>query len=154
MRSLEAKGIIKVLNSERKGTRLHAYLPEEIEGCIKEETEPAAPSLDQMDFFNVPENRELILNREDHKCFYCLRQLDDDNYVMEHVVSRPKGDCSYRNIVASCRRCNNRKDSIPAKDHIRTLYREGFLNDSEFESRMSHLELLLAGELKPDLGNS
>lgn len=151
VRSLESKGIIKVLNSERKGTRLHVFLPEEIEGLITQESQPIAPCLDDMDFFNIPENRKFILNREDHKCFYCLRQLDDENYVMEHVQSRPKGDCSYRNIVAACRRCNNRKDSLLAKDHLRTLYREGFLSDSELENRISHLELLLDGELKPDI---
>ncbi len=151
IRSLEAKGCIKILGSERSGTRLQVFLPEEIEGVIEPRTDAVSLSLEEMDFFNVPENRNLIVKRENHKCFYCLRQLNDENYVIEHVQSRPEGNCSYRNIVAACRNCNNRKGASPAKDHLRTLYREGFLGECEFENRMSHLELLLAGELKPEI---
>ncbi len=149
VRRLADKGCLKIISSEYSGTRLAVLLPHEIDGLIAPKTESPAMSLADMDFFNISENRKLILDREEHKCFYCLRQLNDQNYVIEHVQSRPQGDCSYRNVVAACRSCNNRKGSSAAEDHLRTLYREGFLGDSEFENRMSHLELLLTGELKP-----
>ena len=96
----------------------------------------------------MPANRERILAREGGRCFYCLRQLTKENHVIEHVVSRPVGSNGYRNLVAACRECNNRKKSS-ADDWLRTLYREGFLDAAEFEERQSHLERLRAGELKP-----
>jgi 5-methylcytosine-specific restriction endonuclease McrA len=104
-----------------------------------------------MDFFNVPENRSAIIQREDNKCFYCLRLIDSSNYVIEHVISRPKGNNSYRNLVASCLNCNNRKGKLLAEDFIRVLYRNGYLNDIDFEQRLVNLQLLKSGELKPDI---
>jgi 5-methylcytosine-specific restriction endonuclease McrA len=69
---------------------------------------------------------------------------------MEHVISRPDGSNSYKNIVAACRECNNRKKTS-AEDLLRTLYRESFLSASELEDRVSHLERLRLGDLKPEI---
>ena len=69
--------------------------------------------------------------------------------MIEHVVSRPNGDNSYRNVVASCRQCNNRKSAETAEDYLRTLYREGLLSSEDFKGRVSYLERLRAGELRP-----
>ncbi|MEW6441156.1 MAG: HNH endonuclease [bacterium] len=87
--------------------------------------------------------------REGHRCFYCLRQLNRENYVIEHVVSRPLGGNGYRNVVAACRGCNNRKGSSTAEEWLRTLYRKGFLDARTFHERQSYFERLGAGELKP-----
>lgn len=54
-------------------------------------------------------------------------------------------------MVAACRQCNNRKGSSEVKDYLRTLYRDGFLPSDEFEDRLSHLELLGNGKLKPEI---
>jgi 5-methylcytosine-specific restriction endonuclease McrA len=154
LRSLESKGFLRILGSEREGTRLHLYLhlPSEIEGVIQAVRPAVPPTLEEMDFFNVPANRLLILQREGRKCFYCLRALDSSNYVIEHVVSRPEGDNSYRNVVAACRDCNNRKGDTPAEDFIRGLYRKGHLQAKEMEVSLSRLQLLLDGELRPNSG--
>lgn len=149
LRSLESKGCINIIGSEHDGTRLHAFLPPEIEGVIPEEETTKPLTLDEMDFFAVPENRKYILQRESYQCFYCLRKLNDTNYVIEHVTSRPEGNNSYKNVVAACRNCNNRKGSMPPVEYLRVLYREEFLGDTEFEKSVKQLELLLAGRLKP-----
>lgn len=149
LRSLEAKGCIRVLSSERTGTRLRIILPEEISGLLPVATSATPVALDELDFFAVPENRTLILEREGRRCFYCLAKLDENNHVIEHVVSRPEGDSSYRNVVAACRRCNNKKNSMPAEDFVRSLYRDGILSGDELVVRLSFLERLRAGELKP-----
>jgi hypothetical protein len=149
VRSLEAKGCLKVLASEHRGFRIHALLPNEIPGMIPALVVPAPVDLEKMDFFDVPENRSLILQREAYCCFYCLRTIDGATYVLEHVVSRPAGDNGYRNVVAACRQCNDRKGSSSAEDFMRTLYRESFLSSAEFEDRLSHLDRLRAGELNP-----
>ncbi len=148
---LHEKGFIKVVSSERSGRRIKLFLPSEIPGVIPEENEVPEASIEEMDFFNVPANRLALLRREQHKCFYCLCSLNAENWLVEHVVSRPNGDNSYRNLVASCRRCNNRKDSRAAEDYLRTLYREGFLSSEEFEDRLSHLEALKNGQLRPEI---
>jgi hypothetical protein len=108
-----------------------------------------SPDIETEDFFEIEENRNRILERDERRCFYCLRQLTRENYVIEHVVSRPAGTNSYRNVVAACRECNNRKGSSTAEEWLRTLYREGFLDAAAFQERQLHLERLQAGELKP-----
>ncbi len=149
VRSLEEKGYIGVLGTEHTGTRIHPYLPHEIDGLIKEAEKQTVQTLEEMDFFDVLENKPLILAREKYLCFYCRTKLTKNNYVIEHVISRPTGDNSYRNVVAACSQCNNRKGSSDVRKYLRTLYREGFLSSNEFEDRLSHLELLGNGELKP-----
>lgn len=149
LRSLEEKGCITILDSTREGRKIRLYLPAEISGVIVSEESVAPPDLETEDFFNVKENRDRILMREEHRCFYCLRQLNGENYVIEHVVSRPAGNNTYHNVVAACRQCNNRKGSTDVEDWLRTLYRDGFLEETEFRERVSHLQRLRAGELTP-----
>jgi len=146
--SLQKKGCIVILDSTRDGRKVRLKLPSEIAGVIVAAKHPEPPDPEKMDFFEVEANRALILERECHHCFYCLCQLSGDNYVIEHVISRPHGDSSYRNVVAACRRCNNRKKA-KAEDWLRLLYREGLLNDQDLQNRLKNIERLRAGELKP-----
>jgi HNH endonuclease len=149
LKSLEAKGCIRVVGSERAGTRVQIVLPSEIPNLVPVATSAVPIDLEALDFFAAPENRKLILEREEWRCFYCLAKLDENNHVIEHVVSRPEGNNSYRNVVGACRRCNNRKNDIPAEDFLRSLYREGILSGDEFPLRLALLNKILAGELKP-----
>jgi hypothetical protein len=152
LRSLQSKGCINIVGTEREGTRVRLFLPSEIPGLIPSDQVSAALSLEDMDFFNILENRLLILRREGSKCFYCLRALNTSNYVIEHVTSRPVGNNSYRNVVAACCNCNNQKNNTIAEDFLRNLYRRGLLNDGDFNSRITALQLLKTGELKPPGG--
>lgn len=149
LQSLQAKGCIVILDSNRDGRKIRLRLPSEIPGVVVPVQPSVPPDLETQDFFNVEENRVRILAREGHHCFYCLRQLNGENYVIEHVVSRPAGDNTYRNVAAACRQCNNRKGSSDAEEWLRTLYRDGFLGAPEFQERVSHLKRLRVGELKP-----
>jgi HNH endonuclease len=149
LRSLEEKRCIVILDSTREGRKIRLSLPSEIAGVVVPDAPIVAPDIEAQDFFEVEENRTRIVMREEHRCFYCLRQLNGENYVIEHVLSRPAGNNTYRNVVAACRQCNNRKGSTNVEEWIRTLYRDGFLGEAEFRERLSHLERLRAGELKP-----
>jgi hypothetical protein len=152
LQSLKSKGCIEIISTERLGRRIRLRLPAEIPGIIPPAPAQALPvSIEEMDFFNVPANRVLILEREEHHCFYCLRALTSENYVIEHVVSRPVGDNSYRNIVAAYRECNNRKNDSSVEDYLRTFYRESFLSAAELQDRLLKLGRLRNGELKPNL---
>jgi hypothetical protein len=152
VRSLEEKGCIKIISSERTGTRIRLFLPNEIPGLVPLAQAEQALDLEAVDFFDVPEHRQAILQREQHKCFYCLRTIDAHSYVIEHVVSRPEGDNSYRNLVAACRQCNNRKGASAAEEFLRMLYREALLESGEFEQRIAALHSLRLGDLKPVIG--
>src|SRR5260221_3313936 len=76
LKGLESKGCIKVLSSERTGTRLRIFAPQEILGVIPViDTEPEV-TLGKLDFYSVPEHRKRILEREGARCFYCLAILN------------------------------------------------------------------------------
>lgn len=149
--SLEKKGFVKILSHDHLGFRLRAVLPCEIPDLLPPEDKPDTLTLEEMDFFNVAENRTLILEREEHHCFYCLCPLNGENFVIEHVESPPSGKNGYRDVVGACRHCNNRKGPSPAEDLLRTLLREARLSETEFDERISHLERLREGELKPTI---
>lgn len=149
LQSLQQKGCIVIVDSTHDGRRIRLKLPAEIPGVVARPRVASPPDLETEDFFGTPENRARILEREGHRCFYCLRQLTSENHVIEHTISRPVGNNSYRNVVAACRECNNRKNTSSAEDWLRTLYREGFIDALTFKERQSHLERLRAGELKP-----
>lgn len=151
LQSLQVKGCLRVLESERDGTRVLIILPAEMDGLVPAPSASPATTLEEDDFFNVPLNRASILRREGNRCFYCLRQLSEGNYVIEHVISRPLGDNGYRNVVAGCRSCNNQKDNMDAEDFLRLLYRKCVLNAEELEERVGALHLLQQGVLKPEI---
>ena len=154
LRSLEAKGCLRVLGTERGGTRVRLNLPSEIPDLIPPAQHAAAITLEEMDFFSVPAHRLAIFQREHGKCFYCLRGLEPTSYVIEHVVPRPEGSNTYRNVVAACLSCNNKKGSTAADDFLRRLYREKYLSATEFDDRLLALQLLRDGQLKPIIGDS
>lgn len=147
--SLQAKGCITIVRTNHTGRVLRLHLPSEIAGLIPEPASEPPLDLEAMDFFNVPENRALLLKREGYRCFYTFQQLDADNFVVEHVVSRPAGNNSYRNCVAASREANNKKGAMPAEDFVRQLFREGFLSESELQDRLQAIVKLKAGELRP-----
>jgi hypothetical protein len=150
VKSLQAKGCLIVLSSDHGGFRIAVKLPDEVPGLIPTVSTAASVDPEQIDFFETRQNRELILEREGYKCFYCLRRVDTKNYVLEHVIAQAVRGNGYRNVVAACRHCNNRKGSSAAEDYLRRLYREGLLNQSELETRLEHLERLRSGNLRPD----
>ena len=153
LKSLEIKGFIKTLSSEHKGTRIKVYCPSEIEGLIIRPKENTDNQLDieEIDFFSNSENRIKILERDKWKCFYCFKKINADSYVLEHVVSRPEGKNTYRNLVASCRTCNNKKDSLNVYEFLRQIYRDNIISDSDLSTVSENLKKLQNGELKPEL---
>ena len=154
LRTLEQKGCIRVIGTERQGTKLRAFLPAEIPGILPQATAPSEATLEELDFFEVPEHRIAIVRREGNRCFYCLRAIDESNYVIEHVVSRPTGSNGYRNVVAACRGCNNRKNDTPVDEYLRRIYRAGILSAEELEERLQAIEKLKTGALRPTLGGA
>lgn len=56
-----------------------------------------------------------ILVRDHHTCQYCGNRFGASELTLDHVMPRSRGGSnSWENLVACCRRCNNRKgDRLP-----------------------------------------
>ena len=110
IRSLELKKAIRVLDVEHAGRVFQVFLPAEM-GVVPsvEEGTDVVVDIETVNFFEKG-NRVLILEREQRRCFYTLVQLDEANFVIDHVVpTSDGGGNSYRNVVACSRYANNRK---------------------------------------------
>lgn len=74
----------------------------------------AAPSVIRLrTYVKVPYRKSLpltkrnVLARDSHRCSYCTSKGD----TVDHVIPRSRGGLNvWTNVVAACRRCNNRKD--------------------------------------------
>ena len=55
-------------------------------------------------------NRKNVVWRDRNICQYCGGRFPFRDLTMDHVIPKSRGgDKSWNNIVACCRRCNNRK---------------------------------------------
>jgi 5-methylcytosine-specific restriction endonuclease McrA len=151
IRSLNEKGCIRIEDRSRQGHLVHVLLPEEIEGVIPKSSPTPAVDIEQLDFFTGRRFVNALLDREGHRCFYCLKAIRAESCELDHAVSRINGtDHSYRNIVASCHDCNTSKQSLAPSDFLRVLYRKGRLSAAELEERISALEQLQSGHCTPN----
>lgn len=152
LRSLENKGCIKLISRSVRGSEIQVLLPKEILGIIPEASSVTSKQLKELDFFNTPELRLVLLKRESHKCFYCLKSLSEENYTVDHIFAQVAGGThSYTNVVACCFDCNSRKQDKTAKSFFLKNYRDGLLTSDEHQERLQALEAVASGKVKPDL---
>jgi hypothetical protein len=159
LRSLIAKGALRLAECGRAGRVIAVRLPEEIRAVRtwKPATGGAAQpcsavNLEKADFLQTAELREAIHGREGGHCFYCLRRLKPKTRCLDHVVPQVQmGDNSYRNLVSCCMECNSQKGRRRVEDFLRGLYREGRLATAELNGRLRALQALAAGKLRPAL---
>ncbi len=150
--SLEKKGFIQIVDSTHTGLRIKPILPWENPNIKRElETAELETPLEELDFYSDPLLRRAIRERENNRCFYSFQKITDENFVIDHVVSRPEGNNSYMNLVATTKSMNNKKNDMNADDFIRSLYRDGLLSEAELKERLQALEQLTNGELKPKI---
>ncbi|HET7813667.1 MAG TPA: HNH endonuclease, partial [Candidatus Baltobacteraceae bacterium] len=135
LRSLENKGYIELRDVTRAGTLIHLRLPSEIPGLVREQVREEI-AIENLDFFSTPALRNTIFERDGWKCAYCLRRLTAGNAVLDHILSRPAGSNSFRNLIASCARCNSRKGADAPDHYLRRLLREEFLTEIEFQAQL------------------
>jgi hypothetical protein len=151
LRSLDAKGCIKLAEADEEAPDVRVLVPAEIPGVVRRGRRPAPPDLERMDFFHVARNRRLILEREEGRCFYCRRKVNDSSAGYDHVSPRSEAHNGYRNVVACCRRCNNRKGESSGEDLLRVLLRESAIGADLLADRLRALERLRNGELRPPI---
>lgn len=150
LRSLHNKGCVRIETRSGAGHMVRVLLPAEI-GLARRKTEnEGAINIEDLDFFTGRKYVAAVVEREEGRCFYCLRSIDAATCVLDHAVPQVNGgDHSYRNVVASCHECNSRKQGQDADDFCRDLYRRAVLSAFELEDRMSALRELRDGALRP-----
>ncbi len=167
VRSLVAKGAMRLAERSRAGHVVAVRLPEEIrsvgagkiavratERLLGMGRMPSAGDLEKADFLETRALRETIHAREGGFCFYCLHRLTPIVRGVDHVVPRVRGGGNgYRNLVSACGECNSQKGERRAEDLLRGLYREGRLSANELSGRLRALARLAAGKLRPPLGS-
>ncbi len=126
LRLLETKGVIrKDGEPNREGTLYRVMIPEEIQGCRilmqeyqKAETKPVITE-NEVDYYNVRENRLQIYERDEYKCRYCDKQLTRFTATLDHVVPVVEGgENSYANLITACLSCNSQKNRRPVGDFL------------------------------------
>jgi hypothetical protein len=159
VRSLVAKGALRLAERSKAGHVVKVFLPEEIRsvraGKIAARDAVRVPSvanLEKVDCLLTGALREAIHEREGGVCFYCLGRMKPRVRCLDHVVPRVRGGGNgYRNLVSSCAECNSQKGERRAEDFLRWLYREGRLSAGELSGRLRALAGLAAGKLRPAL---
>lgn len=151
IRSLNERGCIKIEERSRNGHQVRVLLPEDIEGILPKSAPVTEINLESLDFSSSRRFLHALLQRDGHRCFYCLKGVRSESCELDHVVSRANGtDNSYRNVVCSCHQCNTTKQAQAATDFVRLLYRKGILSQPELAERLAAIEQLQAGQLVPD----
>ena len=168
VRSLVAKGALRLAERSKAGHVVKVCLPEEIRsvraGKIAARAAKSLPgvgrppsvvnggNLEEADFLEGGALREAIHAREGGFCFYCLRRLRPMVRCLDHVVARVRGGHNgYRNLVSACSECNSQKGERRAEGFLRWLWREGRLSAGELSGRLRALAKLAAGKLLPRL---
>ena len=151
LRSLEKKGAIQIIERSNKGILVHINLPSEIKGLIKTGVKIKI-DLNDYDFYKDKKLLPIILKRENYRCFYTGKIIDEKSCYLDHVIPQSKGgDNGYRNIVASSYDANSMKSDKDVDQLIRELYQEGFIGLEDFKALKEKIERLQKGEIVPDI---
>jgi HNH endonuclease len=167
VRSLVAKGALRLAERSRAGHVVKVRLPEEIRSlgaggiaaCAANRLPgvgrpPSVGNVEKADFLETRALRQAIHAREGGFCFYCLRRMKPSVRCIDHVVASVRGGSNgYRNLVSSCAECNSQKGERRAEDFLRWLCREGRLSTGELSGRLRALARLAPGKLLPPLEN-
>jgi len=114
----------------------------EVKEMIKKSEEKTDEFVDDSkdDFYTGPQKRIEILKREDYKCFYCLREIQRDDFYLDHLLPRIKGGQNYKtNLVASCRTCNTKKNATESEEFLLQVYRKGLITQEECQGQKDKL---------------
>lgn len=138
------------VNSQRgRANEIVVHLPSEIPECKKliEKEEAAFPDTertDDADYYSDPERRLMVLERDKRKCIYCLIDVSEDSFVLDHIIPVSKGGTHKKfNLVAACTGCNQRKQDEDAIQFLQSNYRNQLISQNEYLSQKSYIESLL-----------
>lgn len=100
--------------------------------------------VDAADYYTDPGRRLQILERDERRCTYCLLEISEDSFVLDHLVPVSKGETNRKhNLVVSCESCNQRKQDQDPIDFLQSNYRDKLIRQDEFLHRRAFIESLL-----------
>ena len=78
-------------------------------------------------FTTVACNRKNIVWRDNNQCQYCANYFNPDKLTLDHVIPKSRGgNNSWTNLVASCKKCNQKKGNKTTKESGMHPIREPF----------------------------
>ena len=123
---LKEKEVVLIAgDTNQEGTLYKVAIPDEIPLCmalIQQHVFKEVSAIEtkrELDFYNIPENRLKIFERDGYKCHYCAKQLTRFSATLDHIQPVSKGgDNSYDNLVTACLHCNAERGNKPVMDFI------------------------------------
>lgn len=65
----------------------------------------------------VAVNKDNVLRRDNYQCGFCDKKLNNTTGTIDHVMPQCRGGKhTWTNVVAACKPCNNKKDSLTLKE--------------------------------------
>ncbi len=121
----DKRAILKAGETNREGTPYKVCLPEEIPACqermkqaLADEPKPVDEKK-ELDYYNVPENRTKVFERDGYTCWNCGKQLTRFTATLDHLQPVSEGgDNSYDNLRTACLHCNSRRGNRPVMDAL------------------------------------
>lgn len=109
LKGLEVKGVIKIGNTEREGTKYTVFLPDQI-SLVKEKLSLNKESHEDENYFTDPEKRKELFERDKYICFYCGEKVTENNATLDHLTPQFKGGKHTKdNLKTCCLTCNSIK---------------------------------------------
>jgi len=109
LKNLEEKGCIKVGDTNREGTLYVVSLPKDIPSVTEKIASFSAQDT-EVDYFNDPEKRREIFERDKWICQYCGEKITPENATLDHFIPQSKGGKhTKQNLRTCCLICNGIK---------------------------------------------
>lgn len=124
--SLKGKEVLSMAgDTNREGSLYKIAIPDEIPLCKELMSQKANNEVaviktkNELDFYNVAENRNTVFERDGYKCHYCGKQLTRFSATLDHIHPVSKGgDNSFDNLITACLHCNAERGNKPIMDFI------------------------------------
>jgi 5-methylcytosine-specific restriction endonuclease McrA len=109
LQSLESKGCIEISDITREGSLYKVKLPHEIPSVL-EKIATLKVVKSPTDYFNDPDRRRELFDRDNWACYYCGEKVTEENATLDHYIPISKGgDNSPDNLKTCCFICNSVK---------------------------------------------
>ncbi len=109
LKGLEDKGCIKIGDTNREGTLYTIVLPKDIPLVAEKMVSSLTQDVEE-DYFNDPEKRHKIFERDKWICQYCGEKVTQDNATLDHFIPQSKGGKHNKgNLKTCCLVCNGIK---------------------------------------------
>jgi hypothetical protein len=140
-----------IVVTRQRGNANHIFvnLPSSISVCrelIEKEqfSENKEQVSSNIDFYTDPVRRLQILSRDNFKCVYCLADLSENSFVLDHLISLSRGGPNYEhNLVTCCESCNGRKQDKEAIEFLLENYRARLLSQEEYMKVKDKIEEMI-----------